>query len=197
MKMEYEKTILSILERVVTLEEKVNKLESEEVKYREEETEDENKERKSQENKHNKDSIIRELRNKLQPKGIKVTKASREEGSGVIISSENDKEVKKVMLKRSRNYPRPGFEWRGWHTIEKETIDFFDGFILAVEKNGELYFFLFGKEDFQAVLSQKQLDKNEIYHFYLNKNNGGDITDDREDPEINMKKYYKNWEVLK
>lgn len=188
----YEKTILQLIERVTTLEERIKVLE---VNQQGSDNDVKEENIKKVGTQFNKDALIKEVKHTVKSLSIDVQKASIADGGGVITKYENN-EPKKVMLRRSRNYAAEGYEWRGWHTIKLDDIDVFDGFILSIENNGKLDFFVFSKNDFMKVLKQKQTDTNDIYHFYFNKTEAGTITDDRENEIINMQDYYSNWGAL-
>lgn len=193
---QYEKTFLNLLERVAVLEEKMEAVEKKEVKSNLKEVHAMDTNQSVAGSTFNKNTLIKELKNEMDSLGIEVNKASISDGGGVI-TKYGDNDSRKVMLRRSRNYSAKGYEWRGWHTIKAADVDLFDGFILSIENEGRLHFFIFSKKDFNTVLKQKQTDSNGIYHFYLNKEQDGKTTDDREDDIINMDKYYNNWEALK
>src|SRR5699024_2213916 len=138
----------NLLERVATLEERMDRLEGKQAEKAEgaQENIEESDQNKSK-NTYNKNALILELQNTLAPMDINVSKASPQQGGGVLTKHKN-KNTQKVMLRRSRNYHVNGYKWRGWHTIKAIDIDSFDGFIFSVENAGKLHFFVFNKKDF-------------------------------------------------
>ncbi len=139
----YERTILELLERVAVLEDDLKVMKKEQIKADSKELHVESKKELPT---FNKDGVIKEVKNNVDSLGIEVKKASIADGGGVVTKFGNN-ESKKVMLRRSRNYTGKGYKWRGWHTINiKDIKPLFDRFIFSVENDGKLHFFVLYRE---------------------------------------------------
>ncbi len=190
--MNYERTILELIERVSAMEEKIDLLEQE----------NRNKEnltlspKKSTRN-FTKDDVIRRIREELSKYKITVRKGSNLEGGGLFLKYSDETE-KHVLLKLSRNYVPTNltkfeqFKWRGWHRVVHEDVPSFEHYIFSIEHNGEIDFFIMNQEQYISLTKGKTKDANSNYYFYFVEDLNGNIYEDRD--EINdMRLYFNNW----
>jgi len=155
-----------------------------------------------EEEKFDKNDIIRFIRLEMSGSNFDTLKASREEGGGVIFKNKETGQQKVSMLRRSRNYVYDNpikfsdYVFRSWHTMDASLVDKYDLFIFSVEGTitEPVNFFIFSKEEIENILEMKHVDKNDKYHFYFIKNKNGQILEDR-DCEINVKKYFNDWNI--
>ena len=154
--MNYERTILEMLERIKTLEEKVTMLE--EYNHELENLDDEEVDAVTQEAKESGRKLSRkEIMNILRDKyGFNVRKGNRSEGSGIVISRNGKPYNIKVSYSRSYfDYVNEEVICSGWHTLfEKEVNNKeFPFFIFVVaDVENKFHYFIFKREDIINVL---------------------------------------------
>lgn len=195
--MNYERTILEMLERIKTLEEKVNDLEDnnipENLNYKADDIDSilKVKGRSSARN-----EIMEIFHNEY---GFNVRKANRIEGSGIVIL-ENSKTYN-VKVSYSGSYPQFANEeviCSGWTTLSEKDInskDFpFFIFVVADDTN-KYHYFIFKQEDLINEFKYKVYDSHKRLHFYFRVKKNGSPVEVRE-IEKDMAAYYNNWKVF-
>jgi len=197
--MNYERTILEMLERVKTLEEKVNILE----KYIDlsdnldsEEIDDVTPVPKVSGRILSRNEIMKILRDKY---GFNVRKANRTEGSGIVILK-NGKPYN-VKVSYSGSYPQFANEeviCTGWSTQSEKDINNpdFPFFIFVVaDASNKYHYFIFKREDIINEFKEKEFDAKKRLHFYFRIKKDGSPVEVRE-IEKDMSSYYNNWTVF-
>lgn len=195
--MEYEKTLLNLIERVNELEDKVKALESLLGAHHNEDsnrTLSSEKEKTVKKTRVSKRMILQDLTTKLQSQNINYKVIT-----GGIETTYHDHHPLKVLLTVSRDYgATDDYQWRSWLTINKDYLTQFDALLMAIKKNdGHIVYFILNQNELSKVLAKKQIDKAGIYHFYIDKTKDGGILDIRDIPYIDMDIYLNNWQALK
>lgn len=197
--MNYERTMLEMIERIKTLEEKVAMLEE---CYREmENSDDEEVDAMTQESKESgrtssRNEIMKILRDTY---GFNVKKGNRSEGSGIVISKNGKPYNVKVSYSRSYfDYVNEEVICSGWHTLFEKEINnqecpFFIFVVADAEK--KFHYFIFKREDITKVFDYKVYDSNRKLHFYFRVKEDGRPFEVRE-IEKDMSPYYNNWTVF-
>lgn len=197
--MNYERTILEMLERIKILEEKVTILEG--YDHELENLDDEEVDAVTQESKESgrklsRNEIMKILRDKY---GFNVRKGNRSEGSGIVISKNGKPYNIKVSYSRSYfDYVNEEVICSGWHTVfEKELNNQdFPFFIFVVsDAENKFHYFIFKREDIIHVFDYKVYDSNNKLHFYFRVRKDGRPFELRE-IEKDMSPYYNNWTVF-
>lgn len=200
--MNYEKIILEMLERIKTLEEKVNIIgelnhDSEEnTPYEPSETEKKSEPVKESGRKLSRLEIMKILDKKY---GLEVRKGNRSEGSGIVVTKDGKSYNIKVSYSRSYfDYIDEEVVCSGWHTLfEKEInnpdLPFFI-FIVAGSDN-QYHYFIFKREDIIKEFNYKVYDSNKKLHFYFRVTKEGKPLELREE-QRDMSNYYNNWDVF-
>ena len=197
MKMQYEKLLLDLMERVVILEEKVEMLEMKNERVEEDMMEEEARTDKTT----NRAMVIQEVTDILRKKyGYDVQKGKRADGGGLIAAKDGKKLNFKIFV--SKNYMlqdvEPDFEWGGWHTFAPSELNLFDYYIFAIKvnKNEPAHYFIFSNEKLAAICAPKDTDSNGVVHFYFRKRHNGKLIEARED-EVDVAKFYNSWDTIK
>lgn len=197
--MNYERTILEMMERIRTLEEKVSILE--EYYHEMENLDDEEVDAMTQESKESgRTSSRNEIMNILRDQyGFKVRKGNRSEGSGIVISKSGKPYNIKVSYSRSYfDYVNEEVICSGWHTLFEKEINNpeFPFFIFVVaDAEKKFHYFIFKREDIIKVFHYKVYDSNRKLHFYFRVRKDGRPFELRE-IEKDMNPYYNNWTVF-
>lgn len=194
--MNYERTILELMERVSSMEDRIDLLEKE-VKTREELI----MLPKESIRNFTKDDVVRIIQEELSKYKITVRKGANIEGGGLFLKYPDGRE-KHVLLKLSRDYVPTNskkfeqFKWRGWHRVrDEEGASIFDDYIFSIEHNGDIDFFIMNQEQYISLTEGKVKDTNSNYYFYFVEDFNGNIYEDRD--EVNdMKLYFNNWKNL-
>ncbi len=199
--MNYERTILEMMERIKTIEERLEiwgehnpKIEN--LDDRNEEGDVMTQELKKSGRILSRNEIMQILRDNY---GFNVRKANRSEGSGIVISK-NGKQYN-IKVSFSRSYPAYANEdviCSGWHTRLEEVInnqDFpFFIFVVADAEN-RFHYFIFKRQDIINVFHYKVYDSHRRLHFYFRVRKNGKPFEVRE-IEKDMSLYYNNWTVF-
>lgn len=216
MSLAFEKVILDLQEKVLSLEEIVNHL-NQRVSELEQQVNEENVELKKDSTHKSKIngtakkvdiiSSIQDILSSRLPNEV-IRKASREEGSGVIIA--NGERQLKICLRGSGYYGKDDvskrMKYTGFSSLTKDTIEDrngqmkYDFFIFAVSRSDDpnkpkFDFFIFNQEQFKKLLSQKKPSgKSSMYYFYFGETTSGHYIDDRERTKnLLVDDEYNNW----
>lgn len=200
-----------LLGRLVTLEEKVKKLEKElrdvqeqDVQILDEATVTQDKiESFTKANIVN--DIIEKLSFELKDTNFIVRKAvpKNREGKGIYLEHIHDKTCsKKVMLKRSKYYPLDPQEsaliFKSWFTADKSDLLDYDAYIFVVTSFPKPIYFVIDRKMMLSIMASKVIDKHERYHFYFFKNTNDKYFDDRVIGEnIDLTSNVNGWTYLK
>lgn len=195
--MNYDRIIIELMDKISSLEERVELLETELVVT----NDGSDKEIEKMNRSFTKDDVINEIKEKLSRYNITIRKGSNAEGGGLFLTNEKG-EQRRALLKLSRDYvptnPKKfeGFQWRGWHRVSRESASVFDYYIFSIEHDGELDFFIIDQKHYIELTKDKMTDKNDNYYFYFVEDQRGNIYEDRD--EVNdMRPYFNNWEKFK
>lgn len=197
--MNYERTILEMLERVKTLEEKVNMLED--FKGDIENNIDEEEEEMTQVAKESGRKLSRlEIMKILSENyGFSVRKGNRSEGSGIVASKSGKSYNIKVSYSRSYfDYINEEVICSGWHTlfekeIENEGFPFF--IFVVADAEDKFHYFIFKREEIIKEFDYKVYDVNKKLHFYFRVKKDGRPVELRE-TEKDMRAFYNNWDAF-
>lgn len=120
-----------------------------------------------------------------------IRKASREEGSGLVLT---DDKGKKLILKYYYSKSFLDFP-SGWHTVDVSDIenDAFDIYAFNVSYQEEYFVFFFTREEIRSYVANKRLNSATKYYFYLHIENGKII--EVRDDERDVSKYYDRWDL--
>lgn len=192
--MNYEKIILDLYERVVSLEDKVaileNQLASQKIPVQEEElpVDSSRKITRNDSRKFVMDKLTAENPDFLITKGNRAAKADI-----ILITTENEiTYTLKAKFYHSRSFKKfPS----GWHTVHEDDLvnEDINLFIFNVEFEKHFYPFLFSRLELLSFVTDKATDQNHLYHFYfhVNKNKVVEVRDQEKDASI----YYKHWRL--
>lgn len=143
---------------------------------------------------------------------VEIIKASIKNGGG-LLKVLPDQSIRKIMLRRSRNYSDPTLEnineeeileysYMTWFTIDSESINHFD-YLLFFTYDGEKkmnYSFVFTAEEFKTFLENKTFEK--VINIYIQQVRAtGEWIITRlgkniEDIPINVTAHLNNWKIL-
>jgi hypothetical protein len=197
--MNYERTILEMMERIQSLEEKVAMLE--EFNHEVKNMDDEKVDAMTQESKESgrissRNEIMKILHDKY---GFNVRKGNRIEGSGIVISINGKPHNIKVSYSRSYfDYVNEEVICSGWHTLFEKEINNqeFPFFIFVVaDAENKFHYFIFKRENIINVFDYKVYDSHKRLHFYFRVRKDGRPFELRE-IEKDMSSYYNNWTIF-
>ena len=183
--------VLELFSRVQQLEEKVRFLEGrvESQEYAQEES-DENLGKQTLITRANSRDYVAE-RLKTENPGFNVRKACREEGSGLVLTNGQNKELilKYYYSKSFLEYPS------GWHTMDVSDLenDNFDIYVFTVSYKEEYFVFFFTKDELRSYVSKKRLNSTTRYYFYFRIQNNKII--EVRDEEYDVSHFYDRWNL--
>lgn len=187
--MKYEKILLNLIEKVTTLEERIESLENKEkdslINYEED----------TAEKISTRALVMNHFENTLhESTGFTMRKAKRSEGGGLILSK--DQKNIKVKLTVSKNFANEAerlvYNWRSWHTLFENELDLFDFYVFAVKPEEEdPHYFVFSKQQLKELCIKKEVDSSGRYHFYFVETTDYKTYEDRDD-KIPMSKYFND-----
>lgn len=192
--MNYEKIILDIYERVMSLEEKVTALENQlaikEISIKEEEPPVDSSEKitRNVSRKYVMDKLTAENPDFIITKGNRATNAD-------ILLKTNENEITNTL--KAKFYHSKSFNEfpSGWHTVNEDDLmnEDIHLFIFNVEFEKSFYPFLFSRQDLLSFVKDKTTDQNNLYHFYfhVNENKVVEVRDQEKDASI----YYNHWRL--
>jgi hypothetical protein len=189
--MNYDKIILDLYERVVSLEEKVSVLENRLSVHNplvdEELTPDSlEKVTRNSSRKYVMDKLLAE-----NPE-FSITKGNRAAKADILLKTSKHEitytlKAKFYHSKSFYNFPS------GWHTVKEEELvnEDTDLFIFNVEFDKQFYPFLFSRKELLLFVKNKSTDQNHTYHFYfrVNENKVMEVRDQEKDAS----NYYNHW----
>lgn len=191
--MNYEKIILDLYERVVTLEEKVrildNKLASQNIPFKDETLV--NPSEKITRNVSRK-YVMDQL--KAENPNFSITKGNRTAKADILLKT-TENEINYTL--KAKFYHSKSFNDfpSGWHTLHVDDLvnEDIHLFIFNVEFEKNFYPFLFSKQDLLSFVKDKATDQNNLYHFYfhIKQNKVLEVRDQEKDASI----YYNNWRL--
>jgi hypothetical protein len=199
-KMNYERTVLEMMERIKSLEEKVTTLEKcyhEMDKLDDEEVDVMTQESKESGRTSSRNEIMNILRDQY---GFSVRKGNQSEGSGIVISKNGKSYNVKVSFSSSYfDYVPENVICSGWHTLYEKIINnpllpFFIFVVADAEK--KFHYFIFKREDIKKVFQHKVPDSTGKLHFYFRVREDGMPVELRDKIEKNMSPYYNNWSIF-
>jgi hypothetical protein len=197
--MNYERTVLEMLERIKTLEEKVNSLEENNHDHKNLDNGKINKaptEAGQSGRTLSRNEVMKILHDNY---GFNVKKANRSEGSGIVILKDNKSFNVKVSYCRSFDeYANEEVICTGWHTLFENDLNNpkFPFFIFVIaDAAKKLHYFIFKRENIINEFKYKVLDANKKLHFYFRVRKDGRPFEVRE-IEKDMICYYNNWTVF-
>lgn len=131
---------------------------------------------------------------KMNP-GVSATKGSKAKGSDIILNKDGKDLNLKIKFYHSKSYNEsiPA----GWNTVNIEDIQNkkYDLYIFCIAFKNDFKTFLFTNEDMIKIISIKQMDVNNNYHFYIQMTQNGKIVECR-DSEKDISKNFENWTIL-
>lgn len=183
--------VLELFSRVQQLEEKVRFLEGrvENQPYVYEENDEDQVKQTLITRANSRDYVAERL--KRENPGFNIRKACREEGSGLVLTRGQEKELilKYYYSKSFLDYPS------GWHTIDISDLenDNFDIYVFTVSYKEEYFVFFFTKEELRSYVSKKKLNSTTKYYFYFRIQNNK-IVEVRDD-EYDVSHFYNRWNL--
>lgn len=192
--MNYEKIILELYERVVSLEDKVSYLENQLASQKRVTTEEEQPI----------DSFEKITRNvsrnyvmdKLTTENpeFSITKGNRATKADILLEINQDEIT--YTLKAKFYHSRSFKEFpSGWHTVHEDDLvnEDLHLFIFNVEFEKQFYPFLFSRQELLSFVKDKTTDQNNLYHFYFHvyKNKVVEVRDQEKDASF----YYNHWRL--
>lgn len=192
--MNYEKIILDLYERVVSLEEKVivleNQIASQKIPVKEEIPSD------------SFEKITRNVsRNYVMDKLVannpkfSITKGNRAAKADILLKT-TENEITYTL--KAKFYHSKSFKKEfpsGWHTVHEEDLmnEDIHLFIFNVEFEKQFYPFLFSRQDLLLFVKDKTTDQNHLYHFYFHVKDYKAV--EVRDQEKAASIYYNNWKL--
>lgn len=190
--MNYEKIILELYDRVVSLEEKVtvleNQLTNKEIFVKVEEPPVNPSEKITRNVSRN---YVMDKLTAENPDFI-ITKGNRAANADILLTTDENEitytlKAKFYHSKSFNEFPS------GWHTLHEDDLvnEDIHLFIFNVEFERSFYPFLFSRQDLLVFVKDKTTDQNNLYHFYfhVNENEVVEVRDQKKDASI----YYNNW----
>lgn len=128
---------------------------------------------------------------------LKVQVAKRAEGSGLfIINPQNGKRLH-ALLRNSGDYRSIDFKFNSFISLNEKDVDNFDIMIFSVfDRNKEVHWFIFTKQQFKQLLKQKKKQSNGMVSLYLDQNNDGEYVDGREKNPIDIDYAVNQWSII-
>lgn len=205
--MNYEKILLEMLDRIKTLEEKVELLETfkagfeEDLNAKDEEYDDVSAGQLSKANDPSgRNQCRQEIMNILKEQyGFSVRKANRSEGSGLVATKNGKSYGIKVSYSRSYfEYVNEDLQCCGWHAVTKADLENINisFYVFVVEgEDDEYHYFIFTREGLYAdCFSKSDLTKKKV-HLYFRVTRDGRAYEAREG-DTDMSEHYNNWSII-
>lgn len=192
--MSVEKLVMELFGRVTTLEEankdlirRIEQLENDKLNKNIKEEIEEIKITRSVTRQH----VIQELK-KNNPE-FQISKGNRELGADLILKVGNISYPLKANFYHSKSH-NEGFV-RGWHTVKRDDLPNEDiqFYVFVVEYNSKFHTWLFSRVDLLVYCQQKEVDANNLYHFYFTIKDGKNY--EARDGEIDVSRYYEQWDL--
>ena len=192
--MNYEKLILDLYERVVSLEETVSILQDQ---FGNKDTSVNKDEPAVDEVKKitrnvSRNYVMKEL--EAENPDFIITKGNRAANADILLETRKNEitytlKAKFYHSKSFHNFPS------GWHTVHKDDLvnEDLSLFIFNVEFEGSFYPFLFSRQELLLFVKDKTTDQNDLYHFYfhINKDKVMEVRDQEKDASA----YYSHWKL--
>lgn len=191
--MNYEKIILDLYERVVSLEEKVTTLENQlsvnNVLIEEELAADTSE-------KVTRNISRNYVMDKLLAKNpqFSITKGNRAAKADILLKTSKNEITYTLKAKFYHSKSFDDFP-SGWHTVKEDELvnEDIDLFIFNVEFKKQFYPFLFSRKELLLFVKNKSTDQNHTYHFYFHVD-GNNVVEVR-DQENDASNYFNHWEL--
>ncbi|MCM3175942.1 hypothetical protein [Paenibacillus sp. MER 99-2] len=194
--MNYEKIILDLYERVVSLEEKVTNLENRLSLTNLDQT------RNLEDNSINSsEKITRNISRKYvmdklsgENPAFLITKGNRAAKADILLKT-TENEVTYIL--KAKFYHSKSFNDfpSGWHTVNEDELTNEDLhlFIFNIEFEKQFYTFLFSRTELLSFVNNKSIDQNHLYHFYFHvvHDQAVEVRDEEKDASI----YYNRWKL--
>lgn len=192
--MNYEKLILDLYERVVSLEETVSILQDQ---FGNKDTSVNKDEPAVDEVKKitrnvSRNYVMKEL--EAENPDFIITKGNRAANADILLETRKNEitytlKAKFYHSKSFHNFPS------GWHTVHKDDLvnEDLSLFIFNVEFEGSFYPFFFSRQELLLFVKDKTIDQNDLYHFYfhINKDKVMEVRDQEKDASA----YYSHWKL--
>ena len=124
--------------------------------------------------------------------------AKRSEGSGLFIINQNNGHRLHALLRNSGDYRSNDFKFNGFVSLNERDVDKFDVMIFSVfDRNEKVHWFIFSKQQFQQLLTQKTKQSNGMISIYLDQKENDKYVDGREKDPIDISYAVNQWSVLK
>lgn len=124
--------------------------------------------------------------------------AKRSEGSGLFIINQNNGHRLHALLRNSGDYRSNDFKFNGFVSLNERDVDKFDVMIFSVfDRNEKVHWFIFNKQQFQKLLTQKVKQRNGMISIYLDQKENDKYVDGREKDPIDISYAVNQWSVLK
>lgn len=136
-------------------------------------------------------NYVMETLKKHNPKFV-ISKGNRASGADILLKDGKKASTLKVNFYHSKsfeeNFPR------GWHTVKKADLDNVEikFYVFLVVQDGKYYTWLFSREEFIHICKQKEMDANNVYHFYFTIKDGKNY--EARDNELDMQPYFEKWD---
>ncbi|KEI08525.1 hypothetical protein [Clostridium novyi] len=176
--------ILELFERVKKLETKVSNLENQ-LELNETNTLEKVTRTMSR------DYVINKL--KKENPNFLIKNGNRASNADILFSDKDNSILLKAKFyhSKSHNPNQPS----GWNTVKKSDLDNdqLNLFIFNIAYNEDFYTFFFTKTELLNYVKNKELDKNNLYHFYINIENN--IATDYRDGNMDITSYLDRWDL--
>ncbi|MEW4286701.1 hypothetical protein [Priestia koreensis] len=192
--MNYEKIILDLYDRVVSLEKKVADLEVQLVDPKISITEEEMSGATSE--KITRNSSRQYVMDKLTSENpdFIITKGNRAIKADILLKTTEDEIIYKLKAKFYHSKSFNKFP-SGWHTVRKDDLlnEDIHLFIFNIEFEKNFYTFLFSRQELLSFVTDKTTDQNHLYHFYFHVNE--DKAMEVRDQEKDVAPYFNHWKL--
>ncbi len=186
--------LIEFLERVKNLEIRVAELEEELKNKKNIVSEDQEDQEELEEEKITKTVTRKHVINKIEKNnnGIKAEKGSKAKGSDIILSKNGKKVDISIKMFHSKSYDEKFV--RGWNTLHVDEFKY-DIYIFCVVFEGKVNTFLFTDKEIKAMISEENVDTNNIAHFYIQINEDGKMVQNR-GRATDISKNFENWRLI-
>lgn len=176
--------LLELFERVKTLETKVSNLEDQLASTNQNASEKITRT-------ISRDYVIRRLQ-KQNPNFL-IKNGNRASNADILFNDKNNSTLLKAKFFHSKSHIKN--KPSGWNTVKKSDInnDEIDLFIFNVNYKEDFYTLFFTKNELTNYVKNKELDKNDLYHFYIHIENNKAI--DYRDGNMDITFYLDRWNL--
>lgn len=136
-------------------------------------------------------NYVMETLKKYNPKFV-ISKGNRASGADILLKDEKKASTLKVNFYHSKSFEE-SFP-RGWHTVKKEDLDNVEirFYVFLVVHDGKYYTWLFSREELIYICKEKEIDANNVYHFYFTIKDGKNY--EARENELDMQPYFEKWD---